>query len=143
MGMLLIITLLMIGMVWGAFDYEAIGLLFGIGFVVVGWAVIFLVASPKGEEQKVSQPQTKQTRNHGKEYSAGGKGMESSSEYRSHMGYSGESWDDEETEDWDNSYQAGGLPRDLSPFSDISDPYERAGMEYALFDNLYDQWNDD
>lgn len=129
MGMLFIITLLMIGMVWGTFDYEAIGLLFGIGFVVVGWAVIFLFASQKGENQKASQPQIKQTGNQGKVYFAGGKGMES--------------WDDEETEDWDNSYQAGGLPRDLSPFSDISDPYERAGMEYALFDNLYDQWNDD
>ena len=36
---------------------------------------------------------------------------------------------------WDNSREAGGMPRDLSPFSDIDDPYDRADMEWGLFDD--------
>jgi hypothetical protein len=41
-----------------------------------------------------------------------------------------DSLDDDTDDDWDNSWKAGGLPRDLSPYSDIDDPYDRADLEY-------------
>lgn len=42
--------------------------------------------------------------------------------------------DDDSDDDWDNSMEAGGMPRDLSPFSDIDDSYDRAELEWDMFD---------
>ena len=35
---------------------------------------------------------------------------------------------------WDNRDKAGGMLRDLSPFSDIDDSYDRAELEWDMFD---------
>ena len=45
---------------------------------------------------------------------------------------------DNNDDDWDNSREAGGMPRDLSPFSDIDDPYDRAELEWDMFDERDD-----
>lgn len=46
-------------------------------------------------------------------------------------------------DDWDNSREAGGLPRDLSPFYDIDDPYEREELEYEMYEEENDLFFDD
>jgi hypothetical protein len=55
-------------------------------------------------------------------------------------------WPSKGSPDWDNSWKAGGLPRDISPYSDIDDPYTRRALEYQDFldDKLmFSQWYKD
>ena len=56
-------------------------------------------------------------------------------------------WDFEDDleleEEWDNSWKTGALPRDVSPYWDIDDPYEREALEFQDMERFWDRHFDD
>lgn len=51
--------------------------------------------------------------------------------------------DDIEVEEWDNSWKTGALPRSVSPYYDIDDPYEREALEFVDMHEFWDNHFDD
>lgn len=118
-GFFLIILLIII-MIWGELEYTLGGLIVAIVFVVLGLMGLFKWADSGTESNKQKAGEKHQT-THG-----------SGSSYNANF------HDDDDTDNagrlWDNSQKAGGMPRYLSPFSDMDDPYDRAELEWDMLD---------
>ena len=119
------VTIMLIGMIWSGFGYSGGALLFAIMLVIGGWAVLIFWAGGKSPDADPKQNQT--SPNSAK--SASPASSSRSGAYGGHAaagtGVSGGKWD--------TSDEAGGLPRDISPFSDIDDPYDRMALEDEMF----------
>lgn len=139
MMFLVFVTIMLIGMIWSGLGYGGGALLFAILLVIGGWAVIFLYA--EGKSQDVDPKQ-----NHTSPYSAKSASPASSSRPASSAGTgvsgyaassgavrTGAKASSGADDTWDNSDEAGGLPRSVSPFSDIDDPYDRMALEDEMF----------
>ena len=119
------VTIMLIGMIWSGFGYSGGALLFAIMLVIGGWAVLIFWAGGKSPDAdpKQNQPSPNSAK------SASPASSSRSGAYGGHAaagtGVSGGKWD--------NSDEAGGLPRDISPFSDIDDPYDRMALEDEMF----------
>ena len=134
------VTIMLIGMIWSGLGYSGGALLFAILLVIGGWAVLIFWAGGKSPDADPKQNQTSPnsaksappasssrpapSSNPASSAGAGASGYAASS-YAGRTGVSGGKWD--------NSDEAGGLPRDISPFSDIDDPYDRMALEDEMF----------
>ena len=131
---LAIMTVLMVIMIWGDLGYGGGAFLVAVLFVAGGWAAVIHWAGGKSQDAGTKQ-------NHTSSHSAKSTRPASSSRpasststrlgaYGGHAaagtGNIGRIGADDK---WDNSDEAGGLPRAISPFSDIDDPYERMALE--------------
>lgn len=157
-GFFLIIILFII-MIWGELEYTLGGLIFAIAFVVLGLMGLFKWSESGTENDKQKSSEASPT-NHNKEdgqqnsenletmsfeetvqisaSASSGTGMHGGkASYSDNFDNDNDDNDDDDDldDDWDNSREAGGMPRDLSPFSDIDDPYDRADMEWDMFDD--------
>ena len=144
-GFLVIIGLIILW-IWSDLGFTFGGLVFAIVFVVLGLMGIFKLDDivNKKNEQKSSEVSTtkknaEETRNNPKEpaMTISEEAVGTSAPTSSATGIRVESTSDfynNDDDDWDNSWEAGGMPRDLSPFSDIDDPYDRAELEWDMFD---------
>ena len=136
MMFLIFVTIMLIGMIWSGLGYSGGALLFAILLAIGGWAVLIFWAGSKSPDADPKQ-------NHTSPHSAKSAHPASSSRpasstrlgaYGGHAaagtGNIGRIGADDK---WDNSDEAGGLPRAISPFSDIDDPYERMVLEDEMF----------
>ena len=119
-------------MIWGDLGYGGGAFLVAVLFVAGGWAALIHWAGGKSQDAGTKQ-------NHTSPHSAKSARPASSSRpassassgayghaAASSAGNIGRIGTDDK---WDNSDEAGGLPRAISPFSDIDDPYERMALE--------------
>lgn len=118
------VTIMLIGMIWSGFGYSGGALLFAILLVIGGWAVLIFWAGGKSPDADPKQNQTSPN-------SAKSAPTASSSRSGAYGGHAAAGTGADEK--WDNSDEAGGLPRDISPFSDIDDPYDRMALEDEMF----------
>ena len=122
---LAIMTVLMVIMIWGDLGYGGGAFLVAVLFVAGGWAAVIHWAG--GKSPDADPKQTQPSPNSAK--SAPPASSSRPGAYGGHAaagtGVSGGKWD--------NSDEAGGLPRDISPFSDIDDPYDRMALEDEMF----------
>ena len=136
MMFLIFVTIMLIGMIWSGLGYSGGALLFAILLAIGGWAVLIFWAGSKSPDADPKQNHTsphsaKSTRPASSSRPASSAG----SEAYGHAAASGAGnigridADDK----WDNSDEAGGLPRSVSPFSDIDDPYDRMALEDEMF----------
>lgn len=153
-GFFLIIILFII-MIWGELEYTLVGLIFAIAFVVLGLMRLFKWSESGTENDKQKSSEASPTNHNKEEEQQNLENLETmsfeetvriSALESSATGIRGESTlnidnydddndvDDDSDDDWDNSKEAGGMPRDLSPFSDIDEPYDRAELEWDMFD---------
>ena len=136
MMFLIFVTIMLIGMIWSGLGYSGGALLFAILLVIGGWAVIFLWAEGKSQDADPKQNHT--SHNSAKSTRPASSSRPASSTrsgaYGGHgaagTGSIGRIGADDK---WDNSDEAGGLPRAISPFSDIDDPYDRMVLEEEMF----------
>lgn len=136
---LAIMTVLMVIMIWGDLGYGGGAFLVAVLFVAGGWAAVIHWAGGKSQDAGTKQ-------NHTSSHSAKSARPASSSRpavsaragaagYAASYGAvrTGAKASSGADEKWDNSDEAGGLPRDISPFSDIDDPYDRMALEDEMF----------
>ena len=145
MMFLIFVTIMLIGMIWSGLGYSGGALLFAIMLVIGGWAVLIFWAGGKSPDAdpKQNQPSPNSAKsappasssrsasssNPASSAGAGASGYAASSG-AVRTGAKASSGADEK---WDNSDEAGGLPRDISPFSDIDDPYDCMALEDEMF----------
>lgn len=122
------VTIMLIGMIWSGLGYSGGALLFAIMLVIGGWAVLIFWAGGKSPDADPKQNQP--SPNSAKSAPPASSSRPASSAGAGASGYAASSGADEK---WDNSDEAGGLPRDISPFSDIDDPYDRMALEDEMF----------
>ena len=137
-------------MIWGELEYTLGGLIVAIAFVVLGLMGIFKWADSGNENDKQKSSEANTANNNKEDEQQNPENLKTmsfeetvqiSTPVSSATGVRGGSTsdfdnddDDDSDDDWDNSREAGGMPRDLSPFSDIDDPYDRAELEWDMFD---------
>lgn len=150
-----LIILLFIIMIWGELEYTLGGLIVAIAFVVLVLMGLFKLADSGNEDDKQKSSEASTANNNKEDGQQNPENLETmsfeetvriSAPASSGTGIRGGSTsdfdnydeddddDDDSDDDWDNSREAGGMPRDLSPFSDIDDPYDRAELEWDMFD---------
>ena len=150
-----LIILLFIIMIWGELEYTLGGLIVAIAFVVLVLMGLFKLADSGNEDDKQKSSEASTANNNKEDGQQNPENLETmsfeetvrisapeSSAAGVHGGRASYSDncdddnddDDDSDDDWDNSREAGGMPRDLSPFSDIDDPYDRAELEWDMFD---------
>ena len=150
MMFLIFVTIMLIGMIWSGLGYSGGALLFAILLAIGGWAVLIFWAGSKSPDADPKQNHTsphsaKSTRPASSSRPASSTGSEDSGHaavsdavraagiyagiYSENGKIGGSVTDDK----WDNSDEAGGLPRSVSPFSDIDDPYDRMALEDEMF----------
>ena len=153
-----LIILLFIIMIWGELEYTLGGLIVAIVFVVLGLMGLFKWADSGNENDKQKSSEANTANNNKEDEQQNPENLKTmsfeetvqiSSPASSDTGMYGgkasysDNFDDDNDDDcygdnWDNSDEAGGMPRDLSPFSDIDDPYDRAELEWDMFDERDD-----
>lgn len=147
---LAIMTVLMVIMIWGDLGYGGGAFLVAVLFVAGGWAALIHWAGGKSQDAGTKQNHTsphsaKSARPASSSRPASSNGSRASDHaaasdaciaagiyagiYSENGRISGTGIDDK----WDNSDEAGGLPRSVSPFSDIDDPYDRMALEDEMF----------
>ena len=122
---LAIMTVLMVIMIWGDLGYGGGAFLVAVLFVAGGWAALIHWAGGKSQDAGTKQ-------NHTSPHSAKSASPASSSRSGAYGGHAAAGTGVSGGK-WDNSDEAGGLPRDISPFSDIDDPYDRMAIEDEMF----------
>ena len=144
------VTIMLIGMIWSGFGYSGGALLFAIMLVIGGWAVLIFWAGGKSPDAdpKQTQPSPNSAKsaspasssrpgassNPASSAGAGASGYAASSgAVRTGTVRTGAKASFGADDTWDNSDEAGGLPRDISPFSDIDDAYDRMALEDEMF----------
>ena len=150
MMFLIFVTILLIGMIWGGLGYSGGALLFAILLVIGGWAVIFFWAGSKSPNADPKQNHTSHdsakstrpasfsrpassTRSEDSGHAAASDAYIAAGVYAGIYSENGRIGDSDADNKWDNSDEAGGLPRSVSPFSDIDDPYDRMILEEDMF----------
>lgn len=140
-------TILLIGMIWGGLGYSGGALLFAILLVIGGWAVLIFWAGSKSPDAEPKQNHTSHdsakstrpasssrpvssSRPGASDYAASSDAGRAAGIYAGIYSENGRTGTDDK---WDNSDEAGGLPRSVSPFSDIDDPYDRMALEDEMF----------
>ena len=121
------VTIMLIGMIWSGLGYSGGALLFAIMLVIGGWAVLIFWAGGKSPDADPKQNQT--SPNSAKSAPPASSSRPTSSARSGAYGGHAAAGTGAKGGKWDNSDEAGGLPRAVSPFSDIDDPYERMALE--------------
>lgn len=134
MMFLIFVTIMLIGMIWSGLGYSGGALLFAIMLVIGGWAVLIFWAGGKSPDADPKQKQTSPNSAKSAPPASSSRPASSSNPAISaRAGAAGHAAASGADDTWDNSDEAGGLPRDISPFSDIDDPYDRMALEDEMF----------
>ncbi|MGN1413685.1 MAG: hypothetical protein ACI4WY_05505 [Anaerovoracaceae bacterium] len=128
---LAIMTVLMVIMIWGDLGYGGGAFLVAVLFVAGGWAALIHWAGGKSQD---AEPKQNHTSSHSAKSARPASSSRPAPSTRSGAyGGHGASGTGANGGKWDNSDEAGGLPRAVSPFSDIDDPYDRMALEDEMF----------